>query len=242
MGNHLPKVTITTPTEGSRLSRTQDVVWTASDADNDALVFTVYLKAPGKTTFTELARLESTEARKYALATTGFADGQYTLRVTATDGAFVALSETTVTFINRGSAVGATSLSAKTATPGATLLLTSEVTKAQAVVEARVYRDGELVQAYPMNDEGRDGDETANDHVYSVRAAVPGAGDYSVEIFTRYQEDGELRQSQMKDAITFSAKMTPGYILKEYAVLLVLITLAAAVAIGVAAWLVLRKR
>lgn len=241
VSNQEPKVKIKAPLDGARIGRTIDLTWDASDDDNDALVFTLYYKQPGKTTFTELVRLENTDVRRYSIDTTRFPDGVYSLRVAASDGAFVKLSDVSVTIINRGTAVGNVDVDGG-ALPGETALITAEITKAQATVEARLYRDGKLVDAFPMNDLGEDGDVTANDGIYSARVPIADAGDYSVEIFSRYQEDGELKESTFTDAATFSTSLTPGYILTEYATILALIGLLAAVGIGVAVFVVIRRR
>ena len=240
--NHEPNVRIVTPVAGSVVSNSFNLDWNASDQDGDALTFTISVKQPGKPGYTELAKLDSSEARRYPVDSRRYLDGQYAFRVSASDGGTVKHSEVAVTILNRDDPlVGVTPVTGRVAA-GGTVLLKAEVAKAEALVEARLYRDGELVGAYAMNDEGKDGDEVANDGVYSVRAPVGSSGDYSVEIFTRYEQNGETKTSSRMDAITFSAVMTPGYVLQEYAVLLVLIGLAAVVAIGVAAWLVVRKR
>lgn len=242
VSNHEPSVKVTGPVEGSRVSRNVEITWTASDPDGDAMVFTLYYRAPGRTNFVELVRLENTEARRYTIDTTRFADGLYTFRVAAGDGGFVKISETTVTIINRGSAVGAVTAPPGEVVPGDSVLLKAEITKAQATVEARLYRDGKLVNAYAMNDEGRNGDEVANDGIYSVRVSVDAAGDYSVEIYTTYQEDGELKETRIQDAAVFTAKLTPGYVLAEYGTLLVVIGLLAIAGVGVAAFVLVRRR
>lgn len=243
VSNHEPRLRITAPADGGRVSRTFELTWDASDEDGDALVFTLYYRAPGRTNFVELAKLENTAARRYSVDTTRFADGQYTFRVAAGDGAFVKLAETTVTVINRADAIGTVSVTGD-ATPGGTMLVTAEVTKAEAtLVEARLYQGTELVDAFAMNDGGRDGDVTANDGIWSTRVPINAAGDYRVEIFTQYREDGVLKESSLSPtSAAFSAKLTPGYILTEYGAIIALIGLLAAVGIGVAVFVVMRRR
>lgn len=242
VSNHEPRVKITSPVEGSRVSRNVDLTWTASDEDGDAMVFTIYYRAPGKSNFVEIARLENTEARSRTIDTTRFADGEYTFRVAAGDGGFVKISETTVTIINRAEPIGVVTPPPGEVLPGDRVLLKAEITKAQATVEARLYRDGKLVDAFAMNDEGREGDELANDGIYSVSVSIAAAGDYSVEIYTTYQEDGVLQERTMSDAAVFSAKLTPRYILSEYGTLLVIIGLLAIAGVGVAAFVLIRRR
>ena len=241
VSNQEPRVRITAPVEGSRVSRSVDLTWDATDADGDALVYTVFVKGPGKQTFAELVKIENTAVKRYTIDTTRYPDGQYTFRVAAGDGGFVKLAETTITILNRVDAVGLVSVVGD-ALPGETLLIKAEVTKAEAIVEARLYLGKDLVDSYAMNDEGRDGDERSADGIYSVRVPVDAAGDYRVEIFTRYREDGQLKESTVASAATFSAKMTPGYILAEYGALIALIGLLAAVGIGVAVFVAMRKR
>lgn len=242
VSNHEPKLKIVTPTDGSRVSRTVELRWDASDEDGDALVFTVYYRAPGKTNFVELAKIENTEARRYNIDTTRLPDGEYTFRVAAGDGGFVKLAETTVTVINSAGAIGAVNVIGEPVT-GGTMLVTAEVTKAEASVTAHIYLDGVKLEEYPMNDEGRDGDVTAGDHIFSVRVPVSAAGDYRVEIATQYREDGVLKESSASPAnAVFSAKLTPSYILSEYGAIIALIGLLAAVGIGVAVFVVMRRR
>jgi len=242
VSNHEPTLRIVTPTDGSRVSRTIELRWEASDADGDALVFTLYYRAPGRTNFVEMAKLENTEARRYNIDTTRFADGEYTFRVAAGDGGFVKLAETTVTIINSAGAIGTVSVNGE-ARVGGTMLVTAEVTKAEAMVEAHLYRGNTLVASYPMNDEGRDGDVTANDKIYSARIPVSAAGDFRIEIFTQYREDGVMKESRLSPtSAAFSAKLTPGYILTEYGAVIALIGLLAAVGIGVAVFVVMRRR
>jgi hypothetical protein len=240
--NHLPSLRVTSPVTGSRVSGNFNLEWTAGDEDGDALTFLVSVKSPGKTGYTELARLDTPDARRYPVDSRRFLDGEHVFRVSANDGGVVRHSEVTLRVLNRADPLVSVSPVTGDVTPGSTVLLKAEVAKAEAVVEARLYLDGQLVGSYAMNDEGRDGDEVANDGVYSARAPIDASGDYSVEIVTRYEEDGETKSSSRMDAISFSSRMTPGYVLREYAVVLVLIALAAAVAIGVAAWVVVRKR
>lgn len=240
--NHNPSIRVTSPVTGSRVSGNFNLEWNASDEDGDALTFIVSVKSPGREGYQELATLDASETRRYPVDSRRFLDGEHVFRVSANDGGVVKHSEVTLRVLNRADPLVGVSPITGEVVPGGTVLIKAEVAKAQAVVEARLYLEGKLVGSYPMNDEGREGDEVANDGVYSVRAPVDASGDYSVEIVTQYQEDGVTKTSTRSDAITFSARMTPGYILKEYAVLLVLIAVAAAVAIGIAAWAVVRKR
>lgn len=242
VSNHAPELRITGPSAGARVSRGMDLTWEASDQDGDDLVFTVYYRAPGKTNFVEMARIENTAARRFTVDTTKLADGEYTFRVAAGDGGFVELAEVRVTLLNRAGAIGAVTPPPDRILPGESILIKAEVTKAQATVEARLYREGRLVDAYPMNDEGRDGDEVANDGYYSVRVAIDAAGDYKVDIYSQYREDGEQKESLVSGAATFSAGFTPGYVLSKYATLLVLIGLLAVAAIGAAVFVVTRRR
>lgn len=241
VSNHAPEVRITAPAEGSRISRSVDLTWEASDEDGDALVYTVYVKAPGKQNFAELVKIENTGVKRYTIDTTRYPDGEYTFRIAAGDGGFVKLAETTVTILNRIDAVGAVTIDGE-ALPGESLLIKAEITKAQALVEARLYLGNDLVDSWTMNDEGREGDAAAADGIYSVRVPVSAAGDYRVEIFTRYQEDGETKESTLSSAATFSAGLTPAYILTEYGAILAVIGLLAAVGIGVAVFVVMRRR
>jgi hypothetical protein len=241
VSNREPSIKITAPIEGSRVFRQVDLTWEASDIDGDALVFTIFIKEPGQPSFRELSKIENTVTRRYTLDTTHYPDGQYTLRVAAGDGGFVKLAETTITIINSARAVGQVVVP-QDALPGSTMLITAEITKAEAVVEARLYLDGQLVPpAYPMNDAGREGDVAAKDGIYSVRVPVSGAGDYSIEIFTQYREDGVLKEFT-SEPVSFGVKLTPTYVLSEYGAIIAIIGLLAAVGIGVAVFVVVRRR
>lgn len=239
--NHEPTVKVTSPAIGSRISRVVDLAWTASDSDSDALVFTLLFKAPGHDSFQELTKLESSDARKYTLDTSKFADGEYTFRVVASDGVAAKADETTVIIVNSAAAIGSVSSPAN-ALPGDSVLITAEIRKAGATVEAQLYRGGVIVDSFAMNDDGQDGDVTAGDHVYSARVRASSPGDYSVTIVAHYQEDGQTRDPSLANAASFSVKLTPGYILTEYAGILVTLALLAVIGIGVAVFVVLRKR
>lgn len=239
-GNHLPQLRIVSPALGGTVSRMMQLTWSAVDEDDDALTFLVYLRAPGRANFVELARLDVSSARSYSLDTSRYPDGQYTLALTASDGSFVARAETTVTFLNSGRAVNNVT-APQEAKLGEGVLITAEVTKAQARVEARIIRSGVLVDAFAMNDEGREGDLVAGDNIYSVRVVLSRAGDYSVEIVTQYQEAGEAKESVYQNAAAFTVALTPGAIFTEYAWLWVGIVVLALAAIGVAGFGLYRK-
>lgn len=239
--NHPPVIKITSPTTGSKIQRTVDIVWDARDEDGDPVIYTVYYRAPGKSSFVELAKLEAAGTSRYALDTNRFTDGEYTFRVLASDGSAASSSETTVTILNRGTAIGSISPVPGEVKPGEGVLITAEITKAQAVVEARIFRDGKFVEAYPMNDEGRDGDEVANDAKHSVRVAFDAAGQYSVEIFTRYQEDGQTKESVATNALNFGIPLTPGAIFSTYGGLIAVVGILALAGVGIAAFVLLRR-
>ena len=240
--NHDPFIRIVSPVSGSLVSGTFRLEWNASDEDGDALTYSVAYKAPGKTGYTEMAKLEASETRSYPVDSRSLLDGEYAFRVRASDGGVVKESEVNVRVLNRASAIEAVPPVAGSVVVGGTVLLKAQVTKAQATVEARLFLDGDFIVSFVMNDEGSDGDEVANDGVFSVRAPIDASGDYSVEIFTTYMEDGQTKEATLPNAVTFTARLTPGYVLREYAVVLVLIAVAAAAAIGLAAWAVARKR
>jgi hypothetical protein len=241
VGNHDPTVKITSPAVGSRISRVVDLAWDASDGDADPLTFTLFYKAPGKDSFTELAKLDGGEARKYTLDTSKFADGEYVFRVSASDGTTAKADQTTVTIINSAGAIGGVG-QIGTVLPGDTVLLTAEIRKAGATVEAQLYRGSGLVESYAMNDLGKDGDAVANDHVYSARILAKAAGAYTVTIVAHYNEDGQQKESTLVNAASFSAKLTPGYILATYAGLLVLLALLAVVGVAIAIFVVVRRK
>lgn len=239
VGNHLPELRITSPTAGARVSKMLDLRWSAEDEDGEDLTFVVYLKAPGRSNFVELSRIAATGSRSYQLDTTRYADGEYTLAVTASDGSFVARAETAVVFLNSARPVGNVTAPGSV-TPGEGVLITAEVTKAGASVEARLIRDGELVDAFTMNDDGRDGDVVPGDGIYSVEVALDRSGDYSIEIVTRYQENGEEVESKVQGP-AFTVRLTPGAILSEYAVLWVTLVVLVLGAVGVAGFALYRK-
>lgn len=241
VGNHEPVVKITSPVVGSRVSRVVDLQWTATDADADALTVTVFYKAPGKDAFTELTRQEGSANGRYQLDTSKFPDGEYTFRVAASDNTVSKSDETTVTIINAASAIGGVS-PVGDVNPGDSVLITAQILKAGATVEAQVYRDNKLVDSFAMNDEGRDGDAVANDHTYSARVPVSASGDYSVTIVAHYDEGGVGRTDTLTNAATWSAALTPAYIVQTYAALLVLLALLAVVGVAIAVFVVIKRK
>lgn len=238
VGNHVPHVKVTAPVEGSRIARVVDLTWTATDEDGDPLVFTVFVKDPGATTFRELAKLEAPDVRKYAVDTNKLQDGQYTFRVTVTDGSLSDASSTTVTVLNRASAFGTATPPPESVDAGTPVVLSIEVTKAQAQVEARLYRDGELVNSYPMNDEGRDGDAIANDGKYSARVTMDDGGTYKVEFHAVYQEDGVQKEATIQGGEV----VVEGGGFGGMGLWLVLIGIAVVAGVAIAAVLILRGR
>ena len=240
--NREPAVRIVNPVTGGAVSGTFALEWNASDEDGDALVFVVSMKAPGKTGYAELAKLENADSRRYPVDSRRYQDGEYVFRVSANDGGVVKHSEVALRILNRADAIVGVRPIEDRVVVGSTVLIKAQIAKAEAVVEARLYRNGERVATHPLNDEGRDGDEVANDGEYSARVPVDDTGDYTVEIFTRYEEDGEIKSSTLPNAASFSATLSPGYVWEKYGWMLVLIGLAAVAAIGVAAWALLRRR
>lgn len=238
VGNHAPAIRITAPAEGSRIQRTVDLTWTASDEDNDPLTFTVFVKAPGDSTFRELAKLESSDARKYAINTANLQDGQYTFRVSVTDLELGAAASTTVTVLNRASAFGAVTPPPGEVEAGTPVVLQVEVTKAEALVEARVYLDGDLVETYRMNDNGTDGDAVARDGKYSARVLMSEGGRYSVTFFATYPEDGVQRTAE----ISGGEFVVEGGGIGSLGLWLAVLGLAVVVGLCVAAVLILRGR
>lgn len=144
VGNHLPDLKITSPTDGGTIAHQVQLKWDASDQDGDPLAFEVLYKIPGKS-FVELQKLDSPDARSYVLDTTKLADGEYTFRVTANDGSFVAVSEITVSILNSANAIIPPPPLPGQVAPGDPVLITAQITKANAFVEARVFRDGTYV-------------------------------------------------------------------------------------------------
>lgn len=240
--NHVPSLRITKPLQGDVVSRTIDVAWDSTDVDGDALVFTVLLKAPGSSSFAELSRIETLGRRSYSFDTSKHGDGDYTLRVQVNDGAANNQSDVSFSIRNKAGAIGQVKSAAGAVLPGEAMLVTAEVTKADpTAVEAHVFRDGVFVTSYAMRDDGLEGDEKAKDGTWSTRVALEDAGDYRVKVYTAYREDGVERNST-HEGVAFSVALTPGYILTTYAPLLALVALAAAVAIGVAAYVAFRRR
>jgi hypothetical protein len=239
---HPPFIKITSPVDGSTIARQVVLTWQASSLDNLPLTFRVLYRAPGKTGFAELAKLESSDARSYVLDTTQFQDGQYTFRVEASDGSYAPTSDVTVTILNTANPIASVSPLPESVQPGQGVCITAQITKANAIVEARIYRDGQFVNSYPMNDDGQNCDKTANDGIYSVRVAFDTPGHYSVEIYTRYQEDGQLKETSLPNAASFGVNLTPTAIFTQYGLLIVIAGLLAVAGIGVAAYVLIRRR
>lgn len=249
VSNQEPAIRIVTPVEGARVGRSVELTWDASEPDEQALVFKLFVKKPGSAAFTELREFTDSARRAFVVDlsdVTSYRDGEYTLRVTASDGAFVSVDDVTVTLIRSTNPLGELGVQIiGDAIPGETLLIKAQITKAEAIVVARLYLGDVLVgnrSGYPMNDEGRDGDEVAGDGFYSTRVTIDDAGDYRVEIFTQYREDGVIKEDTIESAKTFNAKLTPGYVLSKFGAIIAIIGLLAAVGIGVAVFVVMRRR
>lgn len=93
VGNRLPVVTLTAPAAGGYARGQFDVTWTASDADGDALHFTLQLK-PASGGWSDLAASLG-DVRAWNWNTGGKADGAgYLLRIVASDGSGQAVTGT----------------------------------------------------------------------------------------------------------------------------------------------------
>lgn len=241
--NHKPTLKILAPLQGDAVQRTTEARWESVDLDGDALTFKVLLRGATETSFDEIAKLESPGIRKYSFDTKAFPDGEYVLRIEVNDGSSAATADVTFTIRNAASAIGTVGGGGAEILPGEGLLVTAQITKANPItVEAHVYSGDALVGSFAMRDDGVEPDATANDRIYSALVKADAAGDYRVEIFTVYREDGLEKNDTAKNAAYFSVAMTPGYILTEYAPLVALVAIAAAVAIGVAGFFAFRKR
>ena len=241
--NHPPTLRIKTPLQGDVLSRQVNVEWESNDLDGEALTFTVSLKSPGGGAFSELTRIEQLGRRTYAFDTTKFGDGDYTLRVEVTDGTATNRSDVSFSIRNKAGAIGTISSAKASVLPGEATLVTAEITKADPIsVEAHVYRDDAFIASYAMRDDGEEGDERAKDGIWSTLVVMDAAGDYRVSILTKYREDGVEKNATREDGARFSVALTPGYIMVEYAPLIALVALSAAVAIGVAGYIAFRRR
>jgi len=74
---------VTGPSEGDVWSRTHDIKWSASDPDNDALLFDIYLE--NGISSVRLASNLSNETRLWSWTASSFAPGTYRIRVVARD-------------------------------------------------------------------------------------------------------------------------------------------------------------
>lgn len=241
--NHKPTLVISSPIEGGIFARTRDVTWTSDDLDGDALVFTISIKSPGSQSFSELSRIETPGRRTYSLDTTQFGDGEFVLRISVTDGSDAVEKDVTFTIRNKVSAIGTVAASSSTVLPGEATLVTAQITKADPIgVEARVYEDGEHIETFTMRDDGQLGDVEARDGIWSALVALDDAGDYRIDVVTRYREDGIEKDETQSSAAAFSVALTPGYIMSEYTALVALLGLAGAAAIGVAGYMAFRRR
>lgn len=241
--NHEPTVRILAPPIGDVRSRSFDITWEAFDQDGDALVFDLSLKAAGSAGFSEIARLETPGVRRFPFDSTKYPDGDYTLRVRATDGTRGTTSEVSFSIRNRATSIGEVAAARTHLEPGDTTLITAAVTKVQTLtVEARIMRDGEFYSAVALRDDGEGGDVAAGDRIYSALVTLADAGDYSIDILTKYREDGVEKDDEAKGIVAMSVDATPGYVFREYGWLIALIAVAALVALGVAGWALMRRR
>lgn len=82
--NFDPEVSFSFPAKDSTLSATSTIKISANDKNNDILLFSYEIKPASGDNWTLVA--SSTPNKRYVLDTRNFSDGQYALRVTASDG------------------------------------------------------------------------------------------------------------------------------------------------------------
>ncbi|OGF75660.1 hypothetical protein A3C77_00025 [Candidatus Giovannonibacteria bacterium RIFCSPHIGHO2_02_FULL_45_13] len=82
--NLTPELAILSPQKGAMLTGTTTIRISASDKNNDPLKFAYELSADGGATWSVLS--ENTSRKQVVWRTTDFSDGQYQIRVTASDG------------------------------------------------------------------------------------------------------------------------------------------------------------
>lgn len=78
--------------------------------------------------------------------------------------------------------------------------------------------------------------------VYSTTVRFDASGTYSVEIHTLYQEGGQLKDSSLPDAGTFTVKLTPAGVFNQFGAPILIVGLLAVAGIGIAAWVLIRRR
>jgi hypothetical protein len=84
--NTPPAIEIISPTEGTVLNGTIDIIWSASDEDGDPLTVRIELIVlPGTASFTLFDGQDPVD-QKLSINTTGYNNGTYELRVTVNDG------------------------------------------------------------------------------------------------------------------------------------------------------------
>ncbi|MHB8604504.1 MAG: choice-of-anchor X domain-containing protein [Thermoplasmatota archaeon] len=245
VGNHPPVIHITSPGANAKVSGALLIQWTATDADSDPLSFKVYDRLAGKLNYVELASLGD-GSTQYALDSTKLPDGSYDLEVTATDGNFVSIDTVRVTIANAASAIGAVAIDCNasdcsTLHPGQTITITAAVTKAGATVEAHIFKAGALITSLPMKDDGVAPDKIAGDNVFTTQFTPTEAGAYSIEIFTRYTEDGVVKTGQQSNAVQFGVKLGASDILASFAALWIALVALVLACIGVAGYALVTK-
>lgn len=239
VGNQIPTIRVSEPGNNARLDGTRAIKWTASDPDNEPLTFKIFYRLTGRQNFQELASLPA-GTTQYAFDTTKLKDGDYELQVQATDGNFVAFEQITVTIRNNDEAIKDPRAPGEVR-PGESVLITALVTKAGAEVEARIYRDGNLVDTVKMRDDGANGDEVAQDGVYSALVTFTEGGTYSVEIFAKYEEDGQQKEARFPDAASFTVRFNPADVFSTYAGLWIAIAALVVACLGVGGYALFRR-
>lgn len=241
VGNQIPTIDITEPGNNARKNGTVTIRWTASDPDREPLTFKIFYRLAGRPNFQELASLP-VGSERYAFDTTKVPDGTYEIQVQTTDGNFVAFEQITLVIVNSEKAICDTCVNAPgTVRPGEAVLITALVKKAGATVEARIFRDGNLLQTVAMRDDGKAPDAVALDGTYSALVSFQEGGTYSVEIFARYEEGGQLKETTIPNAASFTVRFNPADVFSTYAGLWIAIAALVVACLGVGGYALFRR-
>ncbi|HLE96693.1 MAG TPA: choice-of-anchor X domain-containing protein [Candidatus Thermoplasmatota archaeon] len=216
IGNRPPSVTILAPSDGERVSGQVTLRWEASDADGDPLTYKVYYKPANGPNELELITLNAPTS-SYVVDTVKLgsgADGFYDFRVTASDGHFFQEATVRLDVQNSRDVIAATAPAKTSVSPGETLCYSARITKQGAsVVEARFLLDGERVAVVPLQDNGQGCDARAADGIWSGAVQLEAAGEYDVEVYAKYIEAGEVKETTKTDRGSFTVAVSAADVL-----------------------------
>jgi hypothetical protein len=222
--NHPPSLNVLSPRDGEGVGASMTVRWQVSDLDGDPVTVSLAYRRSQDVTLTPVAlTTEEQGSRTKVIDTSALVAGSYILQVTAADNQ--AFNNRTVRTINitvggeGGSDLGRPTLAKGTFAIGEPVRVEVEIGRPARNVEARLLRDGNLVQSQPMEQ------VPAGGRFYVATFTVTEPGLYTVEVIGEYADGVPFRISAASPI-----RVEGGFPLVDVAVMGVLA--AAVVALG----------